>query len=63
MTDTKKSPETPDPAAPQKNQRIGDQLRRLYDEVASEPIPDEFLQLLENADEISDEDPSGEETA
>lgn len=33
-----------------RQKRIGDQLRRLYDEVAQEPVPDEFLSLLEQAD-------------
>lgn len=33
--------------------RIGDQLRRLYDEVTTEPVPDEFLNLLEQADQTS----------
>lgn len=29
---------------------IGEALRRLHDEVAAEPLPDEFLQLLEDID-------------
>jgi ribosomal protein L20A (L18A) len=33
-----------------RTQRIGDQLRRVYDEVAQEEVPDEFLRLLEEAD-------------
>ena len=33
-----------------RTQRIGEQLRRVYDEVAQEDIPDEFLRLLEEAD-------------
>ncbi len=33
-----------------RQRRIGSQLRRLYDDVASEPIPDDFLSLLEQAD-------------
>ena len=33
-----------------RQKRIGDQLRRLYDEVTQEPVPDEFLSLLEQAD-------------
>ena len=33
---------------------IGRELRRLYDEVAQEPVPDEFLDLLRQIDEASD---------
>lgn len=33
--------------------RIGDQLRKLYDDVTSEPVPDEFMSLLEQADKSS----------
>lgn len=33
-----------------RQKRIGDQLRRLYDDVTHEPVPDEFMQLLEQAD-------------
>ena len=30
--------------------RLGDQLRRLYDDVTHENVPDDFLRLLEEAD-------------
>ncbi|MBB36237.1 MAG: hypothetical protein CME88_16300 [Hirschia sp.] len=33
-----------------RQRRIGDQLRRMYDEVVMEPVPDEFLKLLDDAD-------------
>ena len=33
-----------------RQKRIGNQLRRLYDNVATEPVPDDFLKLLEEAD-------------
>ena len=33
---------------------IGRELRRLYDEVAQEPVPDEFLDLLRQIDEAGD---------
>jgi|GEM_PF-2768692 len=36
--------------------QIGYQLRRLYEDVAREPVPDEFLKLLQDADK----DPSAE---
>lgn len=34
----------------QRTKRLGDQLRRIYDSVASEGAPDDFLQLLDQAD-------------
>ncbi len=34
----------------QRQDRIGEKLREMYDEIASEPAPDSFLQLLEEAD-------------
>jgi hypothetical protein len=30
--------------------RLGEQLRRLYDDVTHENVPDDFLRLLEEAD-------------
>ena len=33
-----------------RQKRIGDQLRQIYDDVTSEPVPDEFMSLLEQAD-------------
>jgi Anti-sigma factor NepR len=30
---------------------LGENLRKIYDEVALGPVPDEFLRLLEAADE------------
>ena len=30
--------------------RLGEQLRRLYDDVTHENVPDDFLRLLEQAD-------------
>ena len=37
----------------QRSKRIGDQLRRYYDVMASEAVPDEFLKLLDQADKAS----------
>jgi hypothetical protein len=42
---------------------IGARLREMFEEVVSEPIPDEFLEILRRADESppakdSDADPS-----
>lgn len=33
---------------------IGRELRRMYDNVAKEPVPEEFLTLLQQMDERSD---------
>jgi hypothetical protein len=35
---------------------IGERLRELFDEVVNEPVPDDFLDLLRQADERRDED-------
>jgi hypothetical protein len=44
---------------PEKNQAIrarqraiGRELRRIYDNVAQEPVPDDFLDLLKKIDEM-----------
>ena len=31
--------------------KIGDSLKRMYDDVVNEPIPDDFLNLLKQADQ------------
>jgi len=31
---------------PEKRKRLGDNLRKLYDEVVNEPVPQEMLDLL-----------------
>ena len=36
-----------------REKRIGEQLKRLYDDVVSEPVPDDFMNLLERADEAA----------
>lgn len=33
-----------------RQQAIGVRLRRLFDDVVSEPVPDEFLDILKRAD-------------
>ncbi len=33
---------------------IGRELRRMYDDVAQEPVPDDFLELLRQIDEAED---------
>ena len=34
---------------------IGRELRRMYDEVAQEPVPDDFLDLLRKIDDAEDQ--------
>jgi len=41
---------------------IGRELRRIYDGVAQEPVPDEFLDLLRKMD-AKDEDVSGKKSS
>ena len=38
-------------AARARQQVIGRELRRIYDSVVQEPVPDEFLDLLKKMDE------------
>jgi len=38
-----------------RGKKIGDKLRAMYDDVANEPVPDEFLKLLEDADDASED--------
>ena len=33
---------------------IGRELRRLYDDVAQEPVPDDFMDLLRQIDEVDE---------
>ncbi|MEM6898193.1 MAG: NepR family anti-sigma factor [Pseudomonadota bacterium] len=42
-----------------RRRRIGQRLRQMYDDVANEPVPDEFLRLLEEADEETGEETHG----
>lgn len=39
--------------------KIGSSLRRMYDDVVNEPIPNDFLSLLEKADKTSSKSESG----
>jgi len=41
-----------------RQQAIGLELRRMYDSVIQEPVPDDFLELLKKMD-AQDKDPSG----
>lgn len=56
MTKKPKAPPSKETAAKVRQDRIGKQLRRLYDTVAKEPVPDDFLRLLEEADDQDDGD-------
>ena len=38
-------------AARSRQRAIGRELRRMYDEVVQEPVPDDFLELLKKIDE------------
>ncbi len=40
---------------------IGRELRRIYDNVAQEPVPDEFMDLLKKMDQQND--PSGKKSS
>ncbi|MBN9588322.1 MAG: hypothetical protein BGN85_12310 [Alphaproteobacteria bacterium 64-11] len=42
---------------------IGRELRRMYDDVAQEPVPDDFLDLLRKIDEASDTPPDGKKVS
>ncbi|MEL6244893.1 MAG: NepR family anti-sigma factor [Pseudomonadota bacterium] len=55
MTDKHRTTPKGDAGAKQRQDRIGDRLRQLYDEVANEPVPDDFLKLLEEADDAPDD--------
>lgn len=39
-----------------RGQKLGQQLKSLYKEVADEPVPDEFFMLLDQADQASKSD-------
>ena len=48
-----KDRKAPDPALDEarlRQQAIGVKLRQMFDEVVSEPVPDEFLDILRRAD-------------
>lgn len=43
--------------------RLGDQLRRIYDDVTKESVPDDFLRLLEEAERARPASKSGNDAA
>ena len=42
---------------------IGRELRRMYDDVAREPVPEDFLELLKQIDEGKEQHGSGKQDA
>ncbi len=50
MNDTTGKPQVTRASSSLAADKLGASLRQLYDEVATEPVPDEFLRLLEKAD-------------
>jgi hypothetical protein len=49
-------------AARARQRAIGRELRRMYDDVAHSPLPDEFHELLRKIDEVSEQSPKDHET-
>lgn len=52
--DERKEPSMPAPSAEDRKQKedwIGRQLRRVFDDALSEPLPDDIMSLLERIDE------------
>ena len=48
------------PTARRRKDAIGRRLRQMYEEVVSEPVPDDFLSFLQQADQAKDPpDPKG----
>ena len=42
------------PTARRRQDAIGRRLRQMYEEVVSEPVPDDFLNFLQQADQAKD---------
>ena len=42
------------PTARRRQDAIGRRLRQMYEEVVSEPVPDDFLNFLQRADQAKD---------
>jgi len=66
MSETAKRGKKPDDGPRNRrlgNSAIGDKLRQMYEGVVDESVPDEFLQLLEEAEakERSGSEPTGGE--
>jgi hypothetical protein len=50
-----KNPSEKGSAIRARQRAIGRELRRIYDDVAQEPIPDEFLEFLRKIDEAAED--------
>jgi hypothetical protein len=48
-------------AARARQRAIGRELRRMYDDVAHSPLPDEFQELLRKIDDVSVQSPNNHE--
>ena len=55
MPESKNSNPVQTRAARARQQVLGRELRRIYDSVVQEPVPDEFLELLKKMDEQDNE--------
>jgi hypothetical protein len=49
-------PDVPDKAAAQISEHIGRELRSMFDDVVSEPVPDRFQKLLEELEQKQSKD-------
>ena len=51
---SEEKPSEKDRAIRARQRAIGRELRRMYDDVAQEPVPDDFMDLLRQIDESDD---------
>lgn len=56
---SEKSHLIPDAQKRRRGEKIGENLRKLYDDVTHEPVPDAFFQLLDSADKRQPQKPAG----
>lgn len=45
-----------DPSRALRQKKLSTQLRRLYDDVTQETVPDDFMKLLEDADDAEEDE-------
>lgn len=45
-----------DPSRNLREKKLSAQLRRMYDDVINEDVPDDFMKLLEEADDVGSDD-------
>jgi len=58
-TPAQRAAETSPP--PRRSDVVGEKLREMYDQVVQEPVPEDFLELLERAEDAADNSSSGED--